>query len=503
MTVGDSPGWCIQLEISMPIDGPRTPLNILKEIEEWKLEGADEDSHRYFFHIDEIRALENGDKTYVIGRKGTGKTALCKYFETNESYDRFCVKLSFKEFPFNLLYKMSDKNYTRPSQYISLWKYFIYNSILKMMATNAKVDSETRNRLSELYPPDSIDYMSSIMQKWTKKSTGIAIFGLSGQNSQDRQFSDIEEIWQDLIPAMEQIILQYGDDSKYFVVFDELDEDYRNYWAEETQDQYIALITSLFKATSNVRRIFSLAKANVYPIVFLRDDIYELLSDPDKNKWEDQKISLNWKREKIKALIGFRIARSFDPSAADFSFERNFDRIMQHETVRTLKKEVDVFDFIYGLTHSRPRDFVRYLRECAKSSREQGHRYITRDTIRGIDAEYSNHMRQELINEINGILPDINQIFVKIGATHNQRFPSQKFFEIIDEHLHSAEASPHSKALGMTGVIRVLFHFSVVGNAPRGMGSRPVYKYQREYLKVNPNEPFVVHRGLLRTLGLT
>ena len=76
--------------------------SLFSGVSKWKLEAAEEESKRYFFHIDEVNSLENGDSSIVIGRKGTGKTAICRYFEQNLSYNRFCIKLSFKEFPFNL-----------------------------------------------------------------------------------------------------------------------------------------------------------------------------------------------------------------------------------------------------------------------------------------------------------------------------------------------------------------------------------------------------------------
>lgn len=82
---------------------PRRDQDVLKEISQWKLEAADEDSARYFYHQSDVASLESGRNSIVIGRKGTGKTAICRYFETSINYNRFSLKLSFKEFPFNLL----------------------------------------------------------------------------------------------------------------------------------------------------------------------------------------------------------------------------------------------------------------------------------------------------------------------------------------------------------------------------------------------------------------
>ena len=261
------------------------PISLLEQIAEWRLEAADEDSGRYFYHINEVSVLERGDRSYVIGRKGIGKTAICKYFETRIDYDRFCLKLSFKEFPFNLLYDLEDKAYTRQSQYVSLWKYFIYSSILSLMARNQNISGDVRGKIEALYPSDDFDYISSRLQKWTKKSFGGSILQLfSATGSKDVQNIPLEEVWPELIPHMERIILTHIDNSKYFIMFDELDEDYRHFWDDTNRDRYIPLVLGLFKAVSNVRRALSRAQASILPIVFLRDDIYKLLTDPDKNK---------------------------------------------------------------------------------------------------------------------------------------------------------------------------------------------------------------------------
>jgi cold shock CspA family protein len=52
---------------------------LIKEVSEWKLEAKSEDNDRYFFHVKEVSRIENGDKCYVIGRKGSGKTAISEY----------------------------------------------------------------------------------------------------------------------------------------------------------------------------------------------------------------------------------------------------------------------------------------------------------------------------------------------------------------------------------------------------------------------------------------
>lgn len=100
----------------------------LKEIAEWQLEAADEDNNRYFYQLPGVSSLQAGERSYVLGRKGSGKTAVAEHVRGLVKHNVFVRSLSFKNFPFNELYKLDDKSYTSPSQYTTIWKYIIYSA---------------------------------------------------------------------------------------------------------------------------------------------------------------------------------------------------------------------------------------------------------------------------------------------------------------------------------------------------------------------------------------
>jgi hypothetical protein len=370
------------------------------------------------------------------------------------------------------------------------------------MAKNHNISSEIRRKIEEIYPSDEFEYINSRLQRWTKKSFGGSLLQLFSANlSKDVQNVPLEEVWPDLIPHMERIIATHIDDSKYFIVFDELDEDYRNYWNDTNRERYIPLILGLFKAVSNVKRALQRAPASILPIVFLRDDIYELLTDPDKNKWEDQKIALNWKSEKLKRMLAFRIERAERLESAHFDFDTAWEKIFPHKLIdvgTSRRRQQPIFEFMYSLTHSRPRDFVRLLKEAARSSLEQGHHRITADTIRGIEGDYSNHLRQELVNEIRGVIPDIERYFTEIGKIRKQRFRTVDFESEIAVIIRRKTDDTYSFTADQ--IAQMLFHFSVIGNA--GKENRPYYKYQKPFETLSYSAPVVIHRGLLRSFGL-
>lgn len=101
-------------------------MSVLSEIsEKWKLEAKQEDNLRYFFHVKEAEKVLSGEKFYVIGRKGSGKSAISQYIlnlcknSGTTGYRIFTEQLSFKNFPFNELYALQNGKYTKPNQYIT------------------------------------------------------------------------------------------------------------------------------------------------------------------------------------------------------------------------------------------------------------------------------------------------------------------------------------------------------------------------------------------------
>lgn len=92
----------------------------LSEISDWRLEAKEEDSARYFYAQPELPKISTGGISYVIGRKGSGKTAVAEHINGLDGWDTAIQNLSFKSFPFNLLYEFDDKRFTTPSQYTTV-----------------------------------------------------------------------------------------------------------------------------------------------------------------------------------------------------------------------------------------------------------------------------------------------------------------------------------------------------------------------------------------------
>lgn len=472
---------------------------LLEEVADWKLEAKLEDNGRYFYHTRAADLLIQGRRSYVIGRKGTGKTAIGEYLEAIKQNGYFAQKLTFKNFPFNSLYALKDKGYNPPNEYITAWKYLIYATACKLLAQNKNVDLESRNELKRLFDHDISSALPGAVSKWTGLKFELNVLGNGGSI----EVSEQQQRPADLTLSQKVEILENYIEGKlgaetYVIIFDELDEDYKEIMDPARHAEYTHLLTSLFKAVQDVRSRFK--KWKFYPIVFLRDDIYSVLQDPDKNKWSDYLIELSWDKDSIKNLMAFRISRALDKSGPILPFADAWGRLFNGGEVEygfQQKKKMPAFEYITRSTLTRPRDYVRYLQVCSDRSIEKGLEKINPDIIRGEDKAFSNYLRAELEDEIHAIIPEIGKVFNLISSLRKQEMYVHEFVSLYEQAIANGDIQKRDARF----VLEILFAFSVIGNIPR-QANHKVFKYQNKEARLNFNEKICIHRGLFKSLQI-
>lgn len=470
--------------------------------EGWKLEAKMEES-KYFFNYKEVNTILENKKCYVIGRKGAGKTAICNHIFKRSDYNSFSERLSFKNFPFGELYDLTNVKYTKPNQYITIWKYLIYSSVCKLMVKNEGIDAEVREQLRKIYPENDIKQLARKVSEWTSAEFGVTVLGTGGnlKASRDILTPHKEILWIEKVNILEDVILNYCDDSNYYIVFDELDEDYREVNKNNEIDQYKNLLTSLFKAVQDVKATFAETSKKICPIVFLRDDIYSLLNDADKNKWSDLKIELDWTEERIKAMLAYRISKDFDENGSVLPFNKAWDKIFKRGDIsygNEQNKKISTFEFISRSTQLRPRDFIKYIQACCECAIEKNERFISAETIKHVDRAFSNYLRSEITDEVFPLLPEIDTVFQIISNIRKQIITGTEFAKEYKKYVVSGTISQSN----INYVLDTLFNFSVIGNENKFQKNRNYFKYLHTNMTYNSEERIVLHRGLLKSLQI-
>lgn len=371
------------------------------------------------------------------------------------------------------------------------------------MVSNEAIDNEVRYQLSQIYPPNDIKQLARKVSEWTSAEFGINVLGNGGNLKTSREISSpCQSIdWIDKVNILEDIITNYCDDSKYYIVFDELDEDYRDVSNQNEIIQYKNLLTSLFKAVQDVKSTFMNTSLNILPIVFLRDDIYALLNDADKNKWSDMKIDLEWTEDRIKKMIAYRISKDIDPQGEILPFKKVWDEIFRRGDMSyggDRNKRISTFDFISRSTQMRPRDFIKYIQACCEHALEKDEKYISSETIRHVDRAFSNYLRSEITDEIYPLIPEIDIVFQIISNIRKQSFTWKEFTTEYNKYLSQGTLQQQNPNY----VLDTLFNFSVIGNENKFQRGRNYFKYLHTNMTYNSDEKIVLHRGLLKSLQI-
>lgn len=473
---------------------------ILTEIKNWKLEAKLEDTERYFFHTSIVEEIKNGEKCYVIGRKGTGKTAISEHLFKTKKSKQFAKKLTFKNFPFNDLYQNTNASYSAPNQYITFWKYLIYSSIAQQMVGNENINSDIREKLSKIYDREPSRSLPRTIKQWISGDLDFKILGTGSKIGLSRSSSENNMPWIERVEILEDIIEKNIDDSKYLIIFDELDEDYKDIIEINKYKQYTDLLTSLFKAVQDIKSIFPSEEFSIFPVIFLRDDIYDLLKDPDKTKWTDLIVEIEWNTQTIKDLLAFRLTRALDRSLDTIYFNKIWDTIFVNQKVgygHKQQKKMSIFEYITRSTHIRPRDFVRFLQVCAINSQSNYYKKLSPDAVIDADTTFSNYFRSELEDEIHGVLPDISAILDVLAEIKKQTFTYQTFIKSHTKKLKEGTIITKDPEF----ILKILFNFSIIGNQPRQKNTQ-IFRYIHRNARFSTREASCIHRGLFKALQI-
>ena len=345
--------------------------------------------------------IESDDRTVVVGRRGTGKSALYYQLQKHWASDRKVVVLSFSPedaeiIGFRSLLKpfSSSFNLARASTRL-LWHYAMLMEISSNIAGNYK--------LCHLLTNDEI--LDKHLKKWKlisgnflTKCRATAKAYLSSTFPEEAVGDlpgnlDLNHIEAKVVSILEQA------DKRFVILMDRLDEGY------EPDLIGIGIITGLVYASIELNK----RSDKIRPVIFLRDNIYRALAkeDPDYSRnVEGQVMRLHWDWAQLLQLAAARMKTAFN-----VDLEKD-QRIWDRCTAGELQGR-DGFKKCLQFTLYRPRDLLSLLNEaffCA--SRE------SRDTAVISDLDFaaksiSVARLEDLFKEYQRIFPSI-QVVVNV-----------------------------------------------------------------------------------------
>jgi len=99
------------------------------------------------------------------------------------------------------------------------------------------------------------------------------------------------------------------------------------------------------------------------------------------------------------------------------------------------------------------------------------------------------------VDEIHAVLPDINAILDTLSQLRKQTLSIDEFKRAFENKL----ARGQLKLADVDLVLRILFHFSIIGN----VGNKVTFfRYLNRDATLNLSERIAIHRGLFKSLQI-
>ena len=389
-------------------------VNYISKIDFGDIDGLfDPNLDKYFLDENFWKKIIDSAIYYVIGRKGTGKSALYQWVYSNQTKHNVIVSnLSFQDFPFEKLLQLNDLSYSKPNQYQSIWKNIILTEICKMIITDQNnISNDDYNNINQylnfLYGNNLQELHKQTTQKVQKTSTGLSYKGITAciDHEANSLFSVMCGNITELNRNIESVIRNYlltSPSVKYVIQFDQLDDNYNKY---TNNDDYFQCIISLFKTIYNISQSFRRDKIPVKIIGYLRSDIFYSINqyDSESARWDQFKYTINWAiinkndwyNARLLQLINKRIVSSIEfekENAFPIIFDKNIIGINDKGKIQNL------FPYIIHRSFHRPRDIIQF---CIKIKEQvETDNTISRIQIENAEKEYSLWLLTEIENEI-------------------------------------------------------------------------------------------------------
>ncbi len=225
----------------------------------------------YFLKTEAVDQIESGNKFVVIGRKGSGKTALAKYFsQPKKAY--VTTAPSLRDYPWNLHGKRRNRGASEIESYVSSWRYLIAvkaNAILleqKGMGSQTDAQRAARQFLTDNYGginPDLGAILAPTKIKFSGGSFKPSILGnslgsLEFENPNGGLAPEVDALTDILLENANTIASQTGTAS-VFIHFDELDQGLLTLDAKRQE-----MITGLILAVRSIRNMPSVRRQNIW-----------------------------------------------------------------------------------------------------------------------------------------------------------------------------------------------------------------------------------------------
>lgn len=392
----------------------------------------------YYLKTDAFHKAMRGEAQLVVGRKGSGKSAIFLQIRDTERNKNDNLVLDLKPDGYKLIkFKEQVLDFLEEGTFqhtiMAFWEYILLLEICHKALEADKNKRFVDSKLGELYKDleklyiaedyitegDFSERMSGLMENLrknfeTKYGKGAKVRLSVPEITELLYATDIKKLRDSLTDYLKK-------KKKVWLLFDNID---KGWPASGLKHEDLIIIRALIDATRKMQRHFEKHKIDLLPIIFLRNDVYELLVVESPDRQKEAKVLLDWTDpDLLREIIKLRLLSNEEIDNAEF------DIVWRRICISHYKGE-DSFQFIVERSLMRPRFLLNLINHCRSIAVNLNHTKIQeQDVKKGLDA-YSADLLTDINLEIRDIFPEVENILFGFIDSSNE-LSQQKLNEIV------------------------------------------------------------------------
>lgn len=374
------------------------------------------DLEKYYLETDQFLKSLRGEAHLVVGRKGSGKSAIflqIRDAERDKNPSQNIVLdlkpdgyklIKFKE---RILQFLAEGTYQHTIT--AFWEYVLlleicYKILQKDKQRHVHDHSlyEGYRKLSDLYRTDDYDSEGDFSERMSVLMEKIYSEYQSKYGSDSNMSLSAPEVTELLykhdVKELKRVLGKYLENKQVlWLLFDNID----NGWPTSgLQHEDLLMIRALIDATRKIERQFGGRDLKVRSVVFLRNDVYELLIKETSDRGKEASAVLDWTDpDLLRELVRLRIVSNGLDEALDFksAWLRLFVSHYRGE---------ETSQFLIDRSLMRPRFLLNLINHCKSFAINLNHEVIEASDIEKGVAAYSADLLRDIGYELRDVSVD-------------------------------------------------------------------------------------------------
>ncbi|MFE7467240.1 P-loop ATPase, Sll1717 family [Streptomyces sp. NPDC057499] len=413
-----------------------------------------------------------GRKSLVIGRKGSGKSAICAQLAHGRVYSGPTTQIAPDNAAGDVIRRFDLQGVTSDTAKSLIWRYLFAVQAARHLVRHSGEDHRGWFRI----PPAAralrdflhangedadarlTDLISRGAGRLQSAALSLKMFGVEAsvqtgeapaetRSEGARAMRQLDALETGVRSALTALECAEAGHPPLLVLVDQLEL----VWQADPDSH--ALVTGLLMAAKHAARMYGSA---VRCVLFIRSDIYDTLNFSDKDKFRSDEMHIAWTPE---ALHDVALAR------ARISLGRQLsDAALWGEIFPATVCGVLTPDYLTERCLPRPRDAIQYLTRCRDVASARGHATIHEADVLTATQQFSLLKLDDLAREYNVGFPFLRQVFVlfEYGSFRMRRDTFNERFAAVRDSLHD-NFDDYTELLNEQSVLEVLFAIGFLG----------------------------------------